>query len=363
MVPIKFVSRPLHPPQHQVRLTIYHMTHRPYTRRMQSAPWVPFVHAQKGSSFHLEPGQILQHNTIYTSHASGITPVPNRSLPPQSNTVAMQPDKPRNQSLPNSRTRSLEDPLPHLLHDLHNRPSSFPRVPPEGHLGGNIPNTLNFHHDRDAAPYGLSQPEITVSPPPRYESRLHNSGLSPQCTPPSLKPTSRQTQPTEIAMPALSSHDPRHKRVHSLDSPHTINTTTTQSSSGTQNKSLDSLRIRHLPKRLVMPTLLQPQLPQPQYKFPPADPVTWQDGLADHHTLEGANYEGQPAMYAQGPRLLRKRSSAFPEKMPIPPHVPISQDDAVPIMGTTPSSKAVNEVEGTKERTRRRKLSKRKNDI
>lgn len=67
-------------------------------------------------------------------------------------------------------------------------------------------------------------------------------------------------------------------------------------------------------------------------------------------------------MYTQGPRVLRKKSSAFPEKMPIPHLVPMPQNDAVPIIGTTPS-KTANEAEGTKEKIRRRRLSKRKNDI
>lgn len=68
-------------------------------------------------------------------------------------------------------------------------------------------------------------------------------------------------------------------------------------------------------------------------------------------------------MYSQEPRLLRKKSSAFPAKTPIPDHAPgMSQDDAMPIMRNS-STKAVNEAEGTKERTRRRRLSKRKSDI
>ena len=201
---------------------------------------------------------------------------------------------------------------------------------------------------------------MTVFPPPRYESRLHDSGSSrpPQRTPSlSFKPTPRKTRATESAI-----SDPRHKSVHSLDSSHTINTTHTQSSSSTQNNSLERPRIRHLPKRLVMPAPLQPQPPQPQYKFPTAEPVTRQDEYTDYHTLEGASFEGPPAMYTQGPRVLRKKSSAFPEKMPIPHLVPMPQNDAVPIIGTTPS-KTANEAEGTKEKIRRRRLSKRKNDI
>ena len=111
-----------------------------------------------------------------------------------------------------------------------------------------------------------------------------------------------------------------------------------------------------------MPAPLQPQQPQPQYNFPLAEPVVWQDGYPDDHILEGANFEEQPAMYAQGPRLLRKKSSAFPEKTPIPHHVAILQNDAVSIMGDI-STKTANEPEGTKEKTRRRRLSKRKSDF
>ncbi|KAG8219654.1 hypothetical protein J3R82DRAFT_609 [Butyriboletus roseoflavus] len=211
----------------------------------------------------------------------------------------------------------------------------------------------------------LTSPKLTVFPPPRYESIFHSSGpprLSQRTTQSSLIATPRKTQTTESTVPALPPHSSRHQSVRSLDSSYKPNSTITRSSSCVQNKPLEPPRIRHLPKRLVMPAPLQPQLPSPQHNIPPAKVAVWQDGYPDNCALEGAHFEGQPAMYSRELRLLRKRSSAFPAKAPIPDHAPIFQNDAVPVMGISPT-KTGNEAEGTKEGTRRRRLSKRKNDI
>lgn len=110
-----------------------------------------------------------------------------------------------------------------------------------------------------------------------------------------------------------------------------------------------------------MPAPLQPQPPQLQHNLPPAEAATWQEVYPDDPALEGAHFKGRSAMYSQNPRFLRKRSSAFPVKTPIPDHAPMSHDDAVLVNGDSPT-KTANEAEGTKERTRRRKLSKRKTD-
>jgi hypothetical protein len=333
---------------------------------------VPFAHGETGLSLHLEPGQILQQNTIYSFHASSIAAVPDQCRP-QPNIVSppTRPDHSRRQSLPIPRTRSREYPASLDLRDqdsFQNRQSSSLRAPREryfGHYTPDIPNSSPLHHDHNATPYVLHQSENTVFPPPRYEPRSHSLGpprSSQRTPPPSFHPTSSKTQSTESAVAALPRHNSRHKSVHSFDSSYMTNSTITQSASTIQNKPLDPPRIRHLPKRLVMPAPLQPQPPQPQYNFPPAEPPAWQNGYPDDHALEGAHFQGKPAMYSQESRLLRKKSSAFPGKTPIPDHVPMSQDDALPIMGNYPT-KPANEAEGTKEKTRRRRLSKRKSDI
>lgn len=327
---------------------------------------MPSVHVETGLSLHLEPGQILQQNTIYSFHASSIAAVPDQFRPqPNSASITTRPDHSRRQSLPNPRTSSREYPSSLDLRDrdsFQNRQSSSLRAPRARYLGDYMPDTPNsppLHHDHNAVPYVLHQSEKTVFPPP---PRSHSLGppQSPQrIPPPSFHPTSPKTQSTESVVVALPRHNSRRKSVHSLDSSFTTNNTITQSASTIQNKPLDPPRIRHLPKRLVMPALLQPQ---PQYNFPPAEPPAWQNEHPDDHVLEGALFQGKPAMYSQEPRLLRKKSSAFPAKAPIPDHVPMSQDDALPTMGNSPT-KTANAAEGMKERTRRRRLSKRKSDI
>lgn len=283
--------------------------------------------------------------------------------------IVTRPDHSRRSSLPNTRKRSPDDSSSlEFLNGFQNRPSPSLQPPREYYFRDNtpdIPNTLPLHRDCDVAPYVPRQTETTVFPPPRYESSFQSSGppRSPQRIPqPSFSPTSQKTQSTESAVPALSPHGPRHKSVHSLDSSYQLNSTFTQSAFSIHNKPLEPPRIRHLPKRLVMPAPLQSQPPQLHYKLPPAEAAAWQDGYPDDHALEGAHFNGPPVMYTHNSRLLRKRSSAFPAKTPIPDHVPMFQDDPVPIMGDSPT-KAANEAEGTKERTRRRRLSKRKNDI
>ncbi|KAI9461745.1 hypothetical protein HD554DRAFT_2128698 [Boletus coccyginus] len=344
------------------------------TRESDPLPFPPGQHqlpspvlsanGETGLSLHLEPGQILQHNTIYSSHASSIAAALHQ-FPCQPNPNPPRPDHSRRQSLPNRRMHSPEDPSSLDLRDgFQNRKSSSLRAPRGRLLGDYAPDTLNsrpLHHDHLAAPHALHQPEKTIFPPPRYESRLHSSAppRSPQCTPPpSFHSTeSLKTQSTESAIVAFPRHDSRHTSVRSLSSSRTANSTIAQSSCNIQTQPLDPPRIRHLPKRLVMPAPLQPQ-----YKSPPPEPPAWQDEYPDDYTLEGAHFQGKPAMYSQEPRLLRKKSSAFPAKTPIPDHAPgMSQDDAIPIMGNS-STKTVNEAEGTKERTRRRRLSKRKSD-
>lgn len=323
---------------------------------------MPSAHSRTGLSLNLEPGQILRQNTIYSAHAS----VPSQSRP-QPNTIVTRPDHSRSSSLPSVQTPFSDDSSSlELLNGFQNRPSpSSLHAPRERYFGDNtpdIPNSLTLHHDHDAAPYVH---ETTVFPPPRYESRFHSPGpprLSQRTTQPSLNATSWKTQTTESAVPALPPYSSRHQSVRSLDGSYKHNSTITQSSSGVQNKPLEPLRMRHLPKRLVMPAPLQPQPPQSLHKFPPAETAAWQDEYPEDHALEGAHFEGQPGMYTREPRLLRKRSSAFPAKAPIPDHALMSQNDAVPIMGNSPT-KTVNEAEGAKERTRRRRLSKRKNDI
>ncbi|KAF8560195.1 hypothetical protein OG21DRAFT_1492589 [Imleria badia] len=338
----------------------------------QPASRVPPAYGETGLSLHLEPGQILQQNTIYTSHASSMATVPGQFYPqPDPDPIPTPPHHSRRKSQPIPRTRSTQDPSSlDLRVGVQNHHSSSLRTPQERYPKDYMPDFPNspplgpLHYDRDAPHYVPHHTEKTVFPPPRYESRLYSSvpPRSPQRTPPpDFNPASPKTQSTEGAVPALPRRDSRHKSGHSLDSSYTkINSTFTQSFSSIQNKPLDPLRIRHLPKRLVMPAPLQPQPPQPQYKFSPAEPPFWQDEYPDVHALEGAHFERQPAIYSQEPRLLRKKSSAFPAKTPIPDHIPMSQNDAVPKMGNSPTKTA---NEGTKERIRRRRLSKRKSDI
>ncbi|KAF8445763.1 hypothetical protein L210DRAFT_3528352 [Boletus edulis BED1] len=317
-----------------------------------SAPCVPSVEA--GLSLHLKPGQILQHNTIYTSHITALS----ASSHPQPYKVST-PSRP--QSLPNPRKYHHED---HSSLDPRDsfqtrQPTSF-HAPRERYLGDYTPDTFNdapFHPVKGAAPHVLHETENIIIPPPRYDSRWRSSGpprLPQRTPPPPSNPTSPKVQSTENAEPALHS---RHKTVHSLDSSYTISSASTQSSASVQDKP----RTRHLPKRLVMPAPLQPRPPQPQYNLPPAEPPVWHDACPDDYALEGAQFERMPTMYSQEPRLLRKKSSAYPAKIPIPDHVVMSQDDAVS-RKTNSLAKTANNAENTKE-IRRRRLSKRKNDI
>lgn len=324
---------------------------------------MPFPHDDTGLSLNLEPGQILQQNSIYSSRVPSRTSVPSQ-FRRQPNTLATvtRPDHSRSSSLSNSQSRSPDDSSSlESLKGFQNRPLSSLHPPRERYFRDNTPNIP----DRHVTPHVPRQTEATVFPPPRYESSSQNSGppRSSQRIPQlSFDPSSRKIHSTESPVPAPSPHGPRHKSVHSLDSSYQLNSTIIQSASSIHNKSLEPLRMRHLPKRLVMPAPLQPQPPQLQHNFPTAEAAAWQDGYPDDHALEDAHFNGPPAMYTQHSRLLRKRSSAFPAKTPIPDHAPTFQDDAVPIMGDSPT-KAENEAEGTKERTRRRRLSKRKNDI
>ncbi|KAG6381018.1 hypothetical protein JVT61DRAFT_5413 [Boletus reticuloceps] len=324
-----------------------------------SAPWVPSVEA--GLSLHLKPGQILQQNTIYTSHLSNITAL-SASSHPQPNKVSA-PSRP--QSLPNPRKYHHED---HSSLDPRDgfqtrQPTSL-HTPREPYLGDYTPDIFNdapFHPVKGAAPHVLHETEKIIIPPPRYDSRLRSSGLPPlpqRTPPPPSNPTSPKVHSTEDVEPALHS---RRKTAHSLDSSHTISSAFTQSSASVQDKPLDHPRIRHLPKRLVMPAPLQPRPPQPQYNLPPAGPPVWQDACPDDYALEDAQFERKLAMYGQEPRLLRKKSSAYPAKIPIPNHVVMSQDDAVSRKANS-LAKTANDAESTKERLRRRRLSKRKND-
>ncbi|KAF8140432.1 hypothetical protein EV363DRAFT_1312499 [Boletus edulis] len=274
---------------------------------------LPVCHpVEAGLSLHLKPGQILQHNTIYTSHITALS----ASSHPQPYKVST-PSRP--QSLPNPRKYHHED---HSSLDPQDsfqtrQPTSL-HAPRERYLGDYTPDTFNdapFHPVKGAAPH--------------YSQR-------------------------RTRKPALHS---RHKTVHSLDSSYTISSASTQSSASVQDKP----RTRHLPKRLVMPAPLQPRPPQPQYNLPPAEPPVWHDACPDDYALEGAQFERMPTMYSQEPRLLRKKSSAYPAKIPIPDHVVMSQDDAVS-RKTNSLAKTANNAESTKE-IRRRRLSKRKNDI
>lgn len=315
---------------------------------------MPSIRGEKGLSLHLKPGQILQHNAIYTSHISSVTSVPSH----QSNTPAVvDPDHSPSHSLPNSQPRSTHGSL-HPTNNLRNQPSSLLRAPSQRYLEKTTPGThiLPPHHDCDDVPYVPTQTIVTISPPPRHESRLHNLGSSPP-SPPTLPPSaSRKIRATEGAVPP---YDAGHKNTHSLDS-HTIDSVITRSSSSIQSKSFEPPRMRHFPKRLVMPAPLQPQPPQPQYRSP-AEHADWQDEYPEDRTSVGTDPEGQPVVYDQGPRLLRKKSSAFPGVLPIPHHVPMFQDEVAPEMGDIPAK--TNEAERNKEKIRRRRLSKRKNDI
>ncbi|KAG9314205.1 hypothetical protein JVU11DRAFT_4991 [Chiua virens] len=324
------------------------------------------AHGEMGLSLHLQPGQILRQNTVYTPHTSDI-PLVSSQPRSRSDTLAIvsQSAISPSQSSTNPWTRAPEHPSTSLNHlDRHRTQYSLSSHAPRVEITGpDVPDIFPLHHGPVAAPYVLHQTETTVFPPPRRESKLHSLGTARSHTSSSFKSTSRRTQSTESAIPATRRHDTRHhKSVHSLDTSHSIKIALTQSPSIVQNKPPEPPRIRHLPKRLVMPAPLQPQLPPPQHTFPSAGPPGWRDDHLDDHDLEGAHFEGQPTMYNEEPRLLRKKSSSFPAKVPIPDHTPMSQIDDVSAMGNH-STKEEKEVEATTERTRRRKLSKRKYDI
>ncbi|KIJ65010.1 hypothetical protein HYDPIDRAFT_110910 [Hydnomerulius pinastri MD-312] len=344
----------------------------------------PPAEVEDGMTLHLEPGQILRRNTTYEvptySAAISMTPSPNLFRRKAAPSIT-RPDHARSQSLPNHPTHphedlSRQDPQGYPPNSLqsHSSPSA-PRVHYFGDNIPHIPNSSPSHIDRDSAPYAppIHRQPATVLPPNHYQS-TSRSPSPPSLTlapppPPNLMP--QQTQPMDRPVIDLPTQGPRHKSVRSLDSSRTFNSTNTQSSSGTQNRPLLPPRTHHLPKRLVMPAPLQPQppptqpppapAPPPQFIFPPTQSYDAYDEYPDHLELEDARYEGPPTMYQQGRRLLRKKSSAFPANTPLPAHAPMSQGEAVPTMGSFPS-KLANEAERTKEGTRRRRLSKRKND-
>ncbi|KAF9244526.1 hypothetical protein BU15DRAFT_41714 [Melanogaster broomeanus] len=339
-----------------------------------SSSRMPPPAAENGLTLPPQFGQIPQRHPIHAlpayNAAMSMTPSPNLSRRKPGGS-GIRPDHSRSQSLPNplAHYREGSSALPDAPNSLQNHSSpSGPRVHCFGEDIPCIPNRSLSHIGRDSAPYAPHQRRPATDLPPNGQESASHSSLppSPRVTPsPPPNLLSQQSRPKD-GMTDFPPLGPRQSSVRSLDSSRILNTIANPSS-GTQNRSLDPPRMHHLPKRLVMPAPLQPQ-PFPMQPQPPAQaeygfPPTSYDGYPEHLRLEelkDAHFEGLPAMYDRGRRRLRRKSSSFPAKAPIPTHVPLSQNEAVPPAGNFPSN-AVKEVERMKEGPPRRKLIKRKN--
>ncbi|KAF8846198.1 hypothetical protein BDN67DRAFT_960891 [Paxillus ammoniavirescens] len=310
----------------------------------------PPAEGENGLSLHLEPGQILQRNAVYTvpihNGSTWMTPTPNLSRRKAATSVT-QPDHSRRQSLPNSPMHHREvTSLAGLQNSIESYSSpSGPRIHYFGDHIPRIPNSSSSHINGDIPP-------STVLPPTPRESASRSASPSPfpqltQLPPPDL--ISQQGRLMGRPMSDLPPQGSRHRGVRSLDSSRPPNRTRTTHSSGGQVRSSEPPRTRHLPKRLVMPAPLQPQ-----HHVAAIQHFTSYDVHPDHAGSEKAMYDG-------GRKLPGKKSSTFPTENPIAEHAAMLQGDSVPT-GRKYPPKVVNAAERTKEGTRRRRLSKRKHD-
>ncbi|KAG2120677.1 uncharacterized protein F5147DRAFT_662861 [Suillus discolor] len=306
------------------------------------------------------PGQIIP---------SGITSPPMHTT--QANIVIPNPD------LRNLNSNQLEpgharDHSPLYHHPPEAPPSHLSSRAPASksasrihRFGDDIPHMPQRPAHDELAPYPLYQIHSAPGLPPghneRYlETRSQARGDANQATPFSSPlivepPDGQAIDPANLP--------PRHHRTHSLDSSLTRTTTPTQSISRTQN-SLQPPRNHHLPKRLVMPALLQSAQALPQQPldiYPRTDPYDLHPEPDPFPLTKGHSHESA-AMYHQGRNLLRKKASVFPGNIPLPTHVPGAHAHSNPPL-TKHLSLSATDTGKVKEVVHRRRLSKRKHDI
>ncbi|KAH7930527.1 hypothetical protein BV22DRAFT_1028250 [Leucogyrophana mollusca] len=339
--------------------------------RVRSMP----VQSNNGTSLNLAPGQILRHMPTYDEQLSTLNRPQAEMMIPSPNLFRRKPvsdgsrsDHHRTQSLPHRPNPSFGE-----MADSSDNPR------PEHPRRENIPPASRHHPSGDDHQMNsLDQGVLPVhGDPTQHRRRPVSSVVAPTSqnhlprdmspsrhAPTEMRhfiPSSEQAQSAERQVSNQVPQTPRHNSTRSLDSSRTHTTTSTQSSSQGSSQTQYSQpppRNHHLPKRLVMPALLQPQPPPPQHQYPfsqgPPEPYAYIE-----IPLSPPRGKEPPMMYTESRRLLRKKTAVFPANVPLPLHVPSNQAQPVP-MAIYPS-KAV-EVEKTKEGAHRRRLSKRKND-
>ncbi|KAG2159652.1 uncharacterized protein EDB93DRAFT_1111293 [Suillus bovinus] len=302
------------------------------------------------------PGQIIPSGVIspplHATQADAVISNPDLRNPTSGQ---LEPNDPRNHS-----------PLYHLPPEmLPSRSSSHAPTSKSAsqihRFGKDIPHIPQRPAHDELVPYHLHQIHSAPGLPPahneRYlETRSQARGDANQAT--SL------SSPPVVESPDMANPHPRHRRTHSLDSLLTRPTTSTQSISRTQN-SLQPPRNHHLPKRLVMPALLQPPQPLPQQQpldiHPRTDPYDLHLESDPFPPTKGHTPE-PAAMYHQGRKLLRKKAAVYPGNIPLPTHVPGAHAHSNPPL-TKHLSLSATDTGNVKEVANRRRLSKRKHDI
>lgn len=291
-----------------------------------------------------------------------------------------------NTTIPNPDLRNLGSGQSESSHHRYNHPPEMPPSRSSSHapasksasrihrFGDDIPHIPRRPAHDELAPYPLHQihsvPDLPRGNNERYLAQSQARGdanqAMPFSSPPIVEPPPDDGQSIDLANIL-----PRHRRTHSLDSSLTRTTTFTQSTSRSQNSSQPP-RNHHLPKRLVMPALLQPPQPlphlqqhQPMDIYPQADsydsyPYPYPDPDPFPPTK---GYTHEPAaMYHQGRKLLRKKTAVFPGNVPLPTHAPGAHADSNPPLTKHPSLSSTDTGK-VKEVVHRRRLSKRKHDI
>jgi len=298
-----------------------------------------------GKSQNVVPGQIFHHPAT----TSGVMlPPPDITQPNTTNNSSHKPDagqtKPRNPHTPRYHSINLPLGVP------PSQTVSAGRASPT-RFGGDIPQYAPRGHD-DFSPYHLHQIQTVPDLPPDHNEQYPETLLLPR------KDVNEGTVSSlPIVEPQgihLAPDFPRHRSTRSLDSSRTHATRTTHR---TQN-NIQPPRHHHLPKRLVMPAPLQPQLQQRQQ--PVYSQAHSYDHYADHDLFPppDCHTHDPQAMFNQGRKLLRKKTVAFPGNVPLPTHVPAHTEAIYPL-----TKKPFTNAENFKEGVRRRRLSKRKHGV
>ncbi|KAG2075106.1 hypothetical protein BDR04DRAFT_1091951 [Suillus decipiens] len=293
------------------------------------------------------PGQIIPSGIIspplHTSQANTVVPNPDvRNFSGQ-----LEPSHPRDHQLPEapSSRPSSRAPASKPASRTHRSGDNIPQQPGRDELA---PYPLHQIHSAPGLPPGQNDRYLET----QLQARGDANKATPFSSPPIVKPPDGQA----IDLANL----PRHRKAHSLDSSHMRTTTSTQSTSRAQN-NLQPPRNHHLPKRLVMPALLQPvPQQQPPDIYPRANPHYARPDPDPDPFPPTKGYIHDPAvMYHQGRKLLRKKAAVFPGNIPLPTHVPGAHADSKPPL----TKLSATNTEKVKEIVGRRRLSKRKHDI